>query len=118
MTFATPWLLWIAAAAPLAVAALQLHDRARRRALVGRLGELPVVGKVIATATTRSRPWSSTWRVPAICGRAAASAISAAAAPASASLAIRRPGDALAITLPTTGSSPSRPTSVRRRARS
>ncbi|HEX3476838.1 MAG TPA: VWA domain-containing protein [Kofleriaceae bacterium] len=55
MTFAAPWLLWIAAAAPLAVAALQLHDRARRRALVGRLGELPVVGKVIASASPGRR---------------------------------------------------------------
>jgi Ca-activated chloride channel family protein len=55
VTFAAPWLLWIAAAAPLAVAALQLHDRARRRALVGRLGELPVVGKVIASASPGRR---------------------------------------------------------------
>jgi Ca-activated chloride channel family protein len=55
VTFATPWLLWIAAAAPLAVAVLQLHDRARRRALVGRLGELPVVSKVIASASPGRR---------------------------------------------------------------
>lgn len=55
MTFATPWLLWLAAAAPLAVAALQLYDRARRRTLVGRLGELPVVGKVIASASPGRR---------------------------------------------------------------
>ncbi len=55
MTFATPWLLWVAAAAPLAVAALQLYDRARRRVLVGRLGELPVVGKVIASASPGRR---------------------------------------------------------------
>jgi hypothetical protein len=55
VTFATPWLLWIAVAAPVVVAMLQLHDRARRRALVGRLGELPVVGKVIASASPGRR---------------------------------------------------------------
>jgi len=53
--FATPWLVWIAVAAPLVVAALQLHDRARRRVLVHRLGELPVVAKVIASASPRRR---------------------------------------------------------------
>ena len=55
MTFATPWLLWIAAAAPVVVAVLQMYDRARRRALLGRLGELPVVGKVIASASPGRR---------------------------------------------------------------
>lgn len=55
MTFATPWLLWLAAAAPVAVALLQIYDRARRRALLGRLGELPVVGKVIASASPGRR---------------------------------------------------------------
>ncbi|HMG24495.1 MAG TPA: VWA domain-containing protein [Kofleriaceae bacterium] len=55
MTFATPWLVWLAAAAPFAVAALQLYDRARRRTLTRRLGELPVVGKVIASASPGRR---------------------------------------------------------------
>lgn len=55
MKFATPWLVWIAAAAPLAACALHLYDRARRRALTGRLGELPVIGKVIASASPRRR---------------------------------------------------------------
>lgn len=55
MTFATRWLVWVAAAAPLVVVALQLYDRARRRALLGRLGELPVVGKVIASASPGRR---------------------------------------------------------------
>jgi Ca-activated chloride channel family protein len=55
VTFATRWLVWVAAAVPLAVAALQLYDRARRRALLGRLGELPVVGKVIASASPGRR---------------------------------------------------------------
>jgi Ca-activated chloride channel family protein len=47
--------VWIAIAAPFAVAALQLHDRARRRVMVRRLGELPVVGKVIASASPGRR---------------------------------------------------------------
>jgi len=34
---------------------LQVYDRARRRALLGRLGELPVVGKVIASASPGRR---------------------------------------------------------------
>jgi len=55
VTFATRWLVWVAAAVLLAVAALQLYDRARRRALLGRLGELPVVGKVIASASPGRR---------------------------------------------------------------
>lgn len=55
MTFATPWLVWIAVAAPFAVAALQLYDRARRRALLRRIGELAVVGKVIASASPGRR---------------------------------------------------------------
>ena len=55
MTFAMPWLVWLAAAAPLVVAMLQLYDRARRRALLGRLGEQPVVGKVIASASPGRR---------------------------------------------------------------
>jgi Ca-activated chloride channel family protein len=55
VTFATPWLLWLAAAAPVVVALLQIYDRARRRALLGRLGELPVVGKVIASASPGRR---------------------------------------------------------------
>jgi len=55
VTFATPWLVWVAIAAPLAVLALQLYDRAHRRRLTGRLGELPVLGKVIASASPGRR---------------------------------------------------------------
>jgi len=55
VTFATPWLVWVAIAAPIAVLALQLHDRAHRRRLTGRLGELPVLGKVIASASPGRR---------------------------------------------------------------
>jgi Ca-activated chloride channel family protein len=55
VTFATPALAWLAAAAPLIVLALHLYDRARRRQLTGRLGELPVVGKVLASASPGRR---------------------------------------------------------------
>ena len=55
MRFATPWLLAIAGAAPLGVLALQLYDRVRRRQLTRRLGELPVVGRVLASASPGRR---------------------------------------------------------------
>lgn len=55
MTFATPWLLWIAIATPFAVLALALYDRARRRQLTSRLGELPAISKVIASASPGRR---------------------------------------------------------------
>jgi Ca-activated chloride channel family protein len=52
---AHPELLWIAAATPLAVAALHLYDRARRRALLRRLGEAAVIGRVLASASPGRR---------------------------------------------------------------
>lgn len=55
MRFATPWLVWVAIAAPIVVLALHVYDRARRRSLTGRLGELPVLGKVIASASPGRR---------------------------------------------------------------
>lgn len=55
VAFATPWLLWVALAVPFAVAALHLHDRARRRWLTGRLGELPVLGRMITSASPGRR---------------------------------------------------------------
>jgi Ca-activated chloride channel homolog len=55
VTFVTPWLVAVAIAAPLLVLALHLHDRARRRALTRRLGDLPVVGRVIASASPGRR---------------------------------------------------------------
>jgi Ca-activated chloride channel homolog len=55
VTFATPWLLGIVIAAPVVVVALQLYDRMRRRQLTSRLGELPVIGKVIASASPGRR---------------------------------------------------------------
>jgi Ca-activated chloride channel family protein len=55
VTFVTPSLVGVAIAAPFVVLVLQLYDRARRRRLTGRLGELPVVGKVIASASPGRR---------------------------------------------------------------
>jgi Ca-activated chloride channel family protein len=55
VSFVTPWLAVVAVAAPLIVLALHLHDRARRRELTRRLGDLPVVGRVIASASPGRR---------------------------------------------------------------
>jgi len=55
VTFATPGLVWLAAAAPFVVLALQLYDRARRRALTDQLGELAVVGRVLSSASPGRR---------------------------------------------------------------
>ena len=55
MTFATTWMFVIACASPLVVMGLYLYDRARRRQLTSRLGELAVVNKVIATASPGRR---------------------------------------------------------------
>jgi Ca-activated chloride channel family protein len=55
VSFATPWLLVLAGAAPLAVLGLFVYDRRRRRQLTQRLGELAVIGKVIASASPGRR---------------------------------------------------------------
>lgn len=55
VTFVTPWLLGLACAAPLFVLLLHLHDRARRRQLASRLGELPLIGRVTASASPGRR---------------------------------------------------------------
>jgi hypothetical protein len=55
VTFGTPAAAWLVLVAPLVVLALHLYDRACRRELTGRLGELPVVGKVIASASPARR---------------------------------------------------------------
>jgi len=55
VTFVTPWLVGVAIAAPVVVLVLHLHDRARRRQLTRRLGDLPVVGRVIASASPGRR---------------------------------------------------------------
>lgn len=55
MRFANTWALWLAALAPVYVLALFLYDRVRRRQLAIRLGELPVLEKVTASASPRRR---------------------------------------------------------------
>ncbi|MBA3391624.1 MAG: VWA domain-containing protein [Deltaproteobacteria bacterium] len=55
MRFVTPELFYVACATPLLVIALHLYDRARRRHLTRQLGELPVIGKVIASASPGRR---------------------------------------------------------------
>lgn len=55
MSFAYPLLAYLAPAAGAAIVALYFYDRARRRQLTYRLGELPVLGKVMATASPRRR---------------------------------------------------------------
>lgn len=55
MTFANPALLWFAGAVPLAILMLFFYDRAVRRRLTRRLGELPVIGKVMVSASPRRR---------------------------------------------------------------
>lgn len=55
MTFATPALGYLAIAAPVVVLALHAYDRMRRRQLAGRLGELPLVSRVMASASPGRR---------------------------------------------------------------
>ncbi|MGN6105721.1 MAG: VWA domain-containing protein [Kofleriaceae bacterium] len=55
MSFVTPELVWLAIAAPVFVLGLHLYDRWRRAQLTRRLGELPVLGKVIASASPGRR---------------------------------------------------------------
>lgn len=55
LSFRTPQLAWAALAAPLIVVALHLYDRARRRQLANRLGELPIVGRVMASSSPGRR---------------------------------------------------------------
>ena len=55
MTFESPRVLWFAALGALAVIALWAYDRMRRRQLTLRIGELPVVRKVIASASPGRR---------------------------------------------------------------
>jgi len=55
MSFEYPLLAWLAPAVGAAVVALFFYDRARRHQLTRRLGELPVLGKVMATASPRRR---------------------------------------------------------------
>ncbi len=55
MTFATKWLMWVAIFSPLLVLGLHLYDRARRKQLTRRLGELPIVSRVMATMSPGRR---------------------------------------------------------------
>jgi Ca-activated chloride channel family protein len=55
LTFATKWLFWVAVASPIAVIALHLYDRARRQQLTRRLGELPIVSRVMASMSPGRR---------------------------------------------------------------
>ncbi len=55
MTFAHPDLIWLAGAAPVAILLLHLYDRAQRLRLASRLGELPVIQKVMGSASPRRR---------------------------------------------------------------
>jgi Ca-activated chloride channel family protein len=53
--FAYPWVAWLALAAPVVVGALHVYDRMQRRRMTARLGELPVIGRVIATTSPARR---------------------------------------------------------------
>ncbi len=55
LTLTTPWLGAAALAAPVLVLLLHLYDRARRRQLTARLGDLPVVARVLASSSPRRR---------------------------------------------------------------
>lgn len=55
LTFETPVLVGLAAAVPVAIALLALADRARRRVLLGRLGEPAVVQRLLASVSPARR---------------------------------------------------------------
>jgi Ca-activated chloride channel family protein len=55
ITFATEWLAWASLGVPVLIAVLHLYDRARRRQLATRLGELPVLVRVMATISPGRR---------------------------------------------------------------
>ncbi len=55
MSFAHPWLLLGCAVLPALVAVLYFYDRGMRRRLTVQLGELPVIGRVIASASPGRR---------------------------------------------------------------
>lgn len=55
MSFANGDLLWLVAATPLVLVLLFLYDRAQRKRLTSRIGELPVLSKVMVTASPRRR---------------------------------------------------------------
>jgi Ca-activated chloride channel family protein len=55
VSFANWPLFWVAVLCPFALLALYAHDRARRVELIHRLGELPVIGRVLASVSPRRR---------------------------------------------------------------
>jgi len=55
ISFATPWLLWLLIDLPVLIGALFLWDQVRRIQLTRRLGELPVLGKVLASSSPGRR---------------------------------------------------------------
>jgi Ca-activated chloride channel family protein len=55
MSFEHPDVLWLAALTPMILLLLYLYDRAKRRQLASRIGELPVLKKVMVTASPRRR---------------------------------------------------------------
>jgi Ca-activated chloride channel family protein len=55
MSFANHELLWAAGAAPVLLVLLFLYDRVQRRRLASRIGELPVLQKVMVSASPRRR---------------------------------------------------------------
>jgi len=55
MSFANPDVLWLAAVTPLALLLLYWYDRVQRQKLATRIGELPVLQKVMVTASPRRR---------------------------------------------------------------
>jgi Ca-activated chloride channel family protein len=60
VSFATPALAYASAAVPLLVAGVFAYDRARRRQLASRLGELPVIGKLMGSASAGRRAIKAT----------------------------------------------------------
>lgn len=55
ITFVTPWLFWVACAAPVLVLLLYAYDTVRREQLARRLGELPLIRRVTASASPGRR---------------------------------------------------------------
>ncbi len=55
VSFATPWVLWLAVLAPVFMLLFHMWDSYRRRALTIRLGELPVIGRVMASSSPGRR---------------------------------------------------------------
>ncbi|MFN0248999.1 MAG: VWA domain-containing protein [Kofleriaceae bacterium] len=55
IAFATEWLAWASLGIPVLIAVLHGYDRARRRQLASRLGELPVLVRVMATISPGRR---------------------------------------------------------------